>query len=509
VIPVETSTPAVRSQRIAALRPEGAATACLLADGGTVLVSHYLGGFLAPGDELEFSPSLSSSAATELRITRSTRARPKQIYLAPIGYVTQPKLDKCQEGFLRAEVVGGGLGVRGVHLPSGAVRDYFYRADRKREWPDSPTLYDLLRVSPSAAPGDLRLAYKVRRLELEAERAHPSQVRDVERAFNLLMQPQIRSCYDVLLRDPEAPVLFPYSGFGALLVTGELARDRQTFFAQRILSFLPDRRQRRFRAALRRIDFLQDHAIYRDPRRKLEIVLDPILLPLAWDPTWNQWKHLLGAKIGIAATFVASGKYRLRSSEWQLVSWLSALPSRIELSLPPDIRGQVQAAQRSYHRFGQYFEALQQIRQRLDREPLERRELDRLCGELGIPGDFDVAQISWKPDYDPFFYNQLRKRARRVYLFRAEYIMELEHAVVIEAPELGHATYVFAKPSDIDVFVRLYATATKEDIRKNRDGIAERLGFLGRVTHGANPRPWLRDLKSRVGEAVDYALALE
>ena len=109
MIPVETSTPAVRSQRIAALRPEGAATACLLADGGTVLVSHYLGGFLAPGDELEFSSSLSSSAATELRITRSTRARPKQIYLAPIGYVTQPKLDKCQEGFLRAEVVGGGL----------------------------------------------------------------------------------------------------------------------------------------------------------------------------------------------------------------------------------------------------------------------------------------------------------------------------------------------------------------------------------------------------------------
>lgn len=507
--PAQMPPPEARCQRITALRPEAAATACLLADGGTVLVSRYLAGFLAPGDELEFSPSLTTSTASEIRISRSSPVRPKQLYLAPIGYVSQPKQDKRQEVFLRAEVVGGGLGIRGLHLPAGAVRDYFYRADRKRESGDSTTLYDLLRVAPSGSPADLRLAYKVRCLELEVERAQPAQIRDIERAFNLLMQPQIRSCYDTLLRDPQAPVLFPYSGFGTLLVAGELARDRQTFFAHRILSFLPDRRQRRFRAPLRRIDFLHDHAVYRDSRRKVEIFLDPVILPLAWDPTWNQWKHLLGAKVGIEATFVASGKYRLRSNQWELVTWLSALPSRLQVSLPADLRDQVQAANRAYRRFGQYFTALEPIRRRLEHEPLERRELDRLRGQLGIPGDFDVAQISWKPDYDSFFYNQLRKRARKMYLFREEYIMELEHAIVVEVPELGHATYVFAKLNDIDVFVRLYAKTTKEDIRNNCDGIAERLGFLGRVTHGANGRSWLRELRSRIGEAVDYALALE
>jgi hypothetical protein len=175
--------------------------------------------------------------------------------------------------------------------------------------------------------------------------------------------------------------------------------------------------------------------------------------------------------------------------------------------LPADTTDQIQAAKRTYRRFGQYFAALDEIRSRLDREPLEKRQLDRLCSELGIPGDFDVAQISWKPDYDAFFYNQLRKRARRLYLYRAEYIVELEHAVVVEVPEIGHATYVFAKPAGMDAFVRLYATTTREDIRKNRSGIAERLGFLGRVMHGANARTWLRDLKLRVGESVDYALA--
>ena len=508
MIPAEAPTPALRRERITAVRHEAAATACLLADGGTVLVSPYLGRFLAPADELEFSPCIAASAATEIRVTRSNGLQLKQIYLAPIGYVTHPRQDKRQESFLRAEIVGSALGIRGVHLPAAAVRDYFYRADRRRHWVDSPTLYDLFRVAPSASPGDLRLAYKVRRLELETRCGQISQIRDVERAFNILMQPQLRSCYDALVRDPEAPVLFPYGGFGAILVAGDLARDRQTFFARRIVYFLPDRRQRRFRAPLRRIDFLHDHAVYRDPWRKVEIVLDPAILPIPWDPTWNQWKHLLPTKIGVDATCVASGKYRLRSGEWQLVSWSSALPSRLQLSLPADLADQVQAAKRTYHRFGQYFAGLERIRLRLEREPLERRQLDRLCSELGIPGDFDVAQISWKPDYDPFFYNQLRKRARRLYLFRAEYIMELEHAVVVEVPEVGHATYVFAKPTDIDVLVRLYAKTTKEDIRKNRDGIAERLGFLGRVTHGANGRAWLRDLKLRVGESVDYALAI-
>jgi hypothetical protein len=35
--------------------------------------------------------------------------------------------------------------------------------------------------------------------------------------------------------------------------------------------------------------------------------------------------------------------------------------------------------------------------------------------------------------------------------------------------------------------------------------VAERLGFLGRVVHGSNPRIWLRTLTARLGEAADYA----
>ena len=109
------------------------------------------------------------------------------------------------------------------------------------------------------------------------------------------------------------------------------------------------------------------------------------------------------------------------------------------------------------------------------------------------------AGVAWL-DYDSFFYRELSRRARRTYLFRDEYIFEVEKAVVIEMPQLGHATYVFTKPGNMDSFLVLYPKTTKSDIRKNHDNIAERLGFLTRVVHGANPRAWLREVRQHLGD---------
>jgi hypothetical protein len=81
-------------------------------------------------------------------------------------------------------------------------------------------------------------------------------------------------------------------------------------------------------------------------------------------------------------------------------------------------------------------------------------------------------------------------------------------SIVIEIPQLGHATYIFTKPPNVREFVRKYAITSRDDIRKNRGNVAQELGFIGRVMHGSNPRTWLRDLRSRAGEAVDYALAI-
>jgi hypothetical protein len=489
------------------MQPDASAIRCLFSDDNSLTLSRFLASFINPADQIEFDPT-TADPARELRVLPASGRRPRELYLASIGYVTQPRADKRNDYFLRAEIAGSCLGVKHIHLPSEAVRDYFYFSNRRRTGREEETLFDLLGTPPSATLADLRLALKVRMLELQTEPAQRDRLMAAERAFNILARPELRSCYQALLTDPEVPAVFPYGGFGALLVAGELSADRETFYARKILSFLPGRRERRFRAPLRKIEFLDGYAVYRDSRRKAEVFLDQLALPLPWDPTWNQWRHLLGAKFGVEATFVKTGKYRLRDGEWHLVEWETALPSRLKISLPADAHEVVANARKTYSRFGQFFDTIQAIRDRLEREPIERQELVRICGKLGIPADFEIAQISWKPDYDSFFYTQLRKRTRKMFLFRDEYIFELERAIVVEVPEQGHATYAFSLPANLEHWVREYARTPKDDIRRNRANAAERLGFIGRVMHGRNPRTWLRDLRARVGEPVDYSLCV-
>ena len=116
---------------------------------------------------------------------------------------------------------------------------------------------------------------------------------------------------------------------------------------------------------------------------------------------------------------------------------------------------------------------------------------------------------SWKTQAirDSAFYPPGRYQIPKANLDKCEdeYIFDLEKAVVVETPQLGHATYVFAKPRSVESFLANYTKITKDDIRNNRDNIAEQLKFLGRVIHGTNPKAWLKEVRQRVGEKMDHA----
>lgn len=481
---------------------------CVFSDGSSILLSTFLASFIRQGVEVRFPLALgSASSGAEIHIANTKSQGAPDIYQASIGYAAQPKKDKRGNLFVSAQVLNQRLGISAIHIRCETLRDYFYATSRRRVWNQQATFYELLRTSPTASPAELRVAFKLRTLELRAARSSPAELSVIERAFNILAQPELRALYDALLADPATATLFPHGGFGSLLVAGHLAHDGFTFFATRILSFLPERKHRYFRVPLRKLMFYSDHAIYRDSRRKLEVLFDHALVPASWDATWNQWKHLFAAKAAVRGTFVQSGKYRRRGDVWDLVQWEAALPSHLEVKLPVDIAQQIDMARNTHHRFGQFADALECIRARIESAPVERTTLQKMCGDLGIPGDFDVAQITWRPDYDAFFYHQLCRRARRLYLFQSEYIFDLGNVTVVETPQLGHATYLFTKPINMSQFLAVYASVTKEDIRQNRDNVAERLGFLGRLIHGANPRAWLKELKERLGEVIDYAEA--
>src|SRR5687768_4760989 len=68
--------------------------------------------------------------------------------------------------------------------------------------------------------------------------------------------------------------------------------------------------------------------------------------------------------------------------------------------------------------------------------------------------------------HDSFYYNQLWTHTRKMFLFRGEYIFDLERATVVEVPQQGHAIYVFSRPANLDQWVRRYGQTAKDDVRR-------------------------------------------
>jgi len=114
------------------------------------------------------------------------------------------------------------------------------------------------------------------------------------------------------------------------------------------------------------------------------------------DSSWNQWKHLLGTKI-------ASKRPSFRAANINSAPghgiWRSGRPhfrAASKSHCPQNIAEQIAEARQIHHRFGEFAEALDLIRARIESAPVERADLRKLCTELGIPADFDISLITWK-----------------------------------------------------------------------------------------------------------------
>jgi hypothetical protein len=130
---------------------EGDKTVCRFKDGGTILISKFLAAHIGPGDEISFPLAIDADGAGTEIYTRKTSpsAGNHDVYQAPIGYAAQPKSDKRQRLYVRAQVSQGSLGISALHFPCEVLRDYFYVADRRLPWEKQKTLYDILRISPA------------------------------------------------------------------------------------------------------------------------------------------------------------------------------------------------------------------------------------------------------------------------------------------------------------------------------------------------------------------------
>src|SRR5579862_5801083 len=149
------------------LQTEGSVSRCIT-DREDVLVPRAAARYLHPGDRVRVK-CFGTPVSEYLAIQDSGRRKSSHLYFGRIGYVTRPKPDRRNEHYVRAEVSESRLGIRSLHVPNSAVRDYFYDFAHGQSGPRN--LYDLLRTTPAASPADLRLAYRVRRLEIETANA--------------------------------------------------------------------------------------------------------------------------------------------------------------------------------------------------------------------------------------------------------------------------------------------------------------------------------------------------
>ena len=492
---------ALELRRLAEVVASNGALECRFEDGTTSAVPSILARLLRRQDQLRFLGS-----DTELLIQRATGRRSQQLLHATIGNVGLPKPGKNGDAFVRAELTACKDGPKALYLSDESLRRYFYLLDG--ETPES--LYRILQVPGAATLDQLRRAWRMRSLELQLGESNARDLAYVERAFNVLASADLRNCYDALCKDGEAAALFPYGGFGSILVEGHLSEDDGVFFADRILAYKPEMTSRKVTLLLRQCEFFADRIVCRDPRRKLEVWLDSNLLPgLNWDLTWNHWKHWLRTRIEVEATFVHAGKYRLRNGEWILRQWLTALPSRLRVRLPAPITDDVQHAQAIHALLGEHADLVQHIRNQCEKAPIEHTQVEAWFHQVNASEYLKPHHVTWRPNYEPYYFDQLRKRSQTWFLFGGEYLFVWHNVLIAEIPQLGHATYLFAKPNSLDDFLESYAKLTRDDIRRNRGNLSTTLGFIGRIVRGKRKRRWLANVLKQAGEKADYIEAFD
>jgi hypothetical protein len=114
------------SQRVGHIDRLSDGPECLLTNGSKVTLPQLIAAHIAPGDDVFFPLPNSFTATAEILVTKNSLARSgRDVYQAPIGYVTQPKKDKRDEFFVAAEVRQVNLGISSIFLPCKTLREYF------------------------------------------------------------------------------------------------------------------------------------------------------------------------------------------------------------------------------------------------------------------------------------------------------------------------------------------------------------------------------------------------
>lgn len=89
---------------------------------------------------------------------------------------------------------------------------------------------------------------------------------------------------------------------------------------------------------------------------------------------------------------------------------------------------------------------VEKIRTEVEKQPVEHARIQDWLDRLRASMHLKPQHVTWCPDYEPYYFEQLRKRSATWFLFREEYLFAWSDVLISEIPQPGHATYVFKKP---------------------------------------------------------------
>ena len=176
IVAAPASSEAHLPSRVLEIRPEESKLVCVRADGREFALSRLVGSNVRIGDEVLVPASTGTATADTEVYIRKPSLRRADVYHVKAGYAALPKLDKREEPFVRVQVAEGQLGINTIHIPCHVIRDYFFAANRKASWPSQPTFYYVLRLPQDVTYKELRLAYRLRRLEFQKQNASKAEL---------------------------------------------------------------------------------------------------------------------------------------------------------------------------------------------------------------------------------------------------------------------------------------------------------------------------------------------
>ena len=179
------------------------------------------------------------------------------------------------------------------------------------------------------------------------------------------------------------------------------------------------------------------------------------------------------------------------------------------MTIPTDVTEDIQRARTIHGLLGEHANVIERIRAEVEKQPIDHLQVRDWLDQLGASTHLKPQYVTWRPDYEPYYFERLRRRASTWFLVRDEYLFIWANVVISEIPQAGHATYTFAKPGDLDDFLRRYARVTRQDVRRNRGNVATDLGFVGRIARGTRKKRWLTDVLKQASEGTDYLEVLE